>query len=192
MLLAQIFMEGSNESDHWAAHEKTGFFGAQGAGCLFFATNTGRFLIAHRSNNPPPYNVEQPGTWGTFGGAMDRAETPDQAVRREVYEECGYTGSMELVPLHVFKKGTFSYYNFLAVVNDEFDPELNWETQGYRWCKLGKWPSPLHFGLNVLFNDPASMATMKRFARASQIAAAPAGSRRTGSSPRRSTNTLRA
>ena len=136
----------SANDEHGAALEKTGFWGRQAAGCLFLARSTGRLLIAHRSKH-----VLEPHTWGTWGGAIDPGETPKQGVVREVREEAGYTGRFKLIPLFVFKHSSgFRYHNFLAVVDDEFEPELDWETQGYEWVKFGRWPKPLHPGLKSL------------------------------------------
>lgn len=144
-----------HEADHYRALAKTGFYGRQGAGCIILAHSTGRILLAKRSRA-----VEQPGTWGGWGGAIDGDENPLDAVKREVREEAGYTGPVDVRPLLVFRKGTFAYHNFLVVVEDEFRPMLNWETEGYRWCDYGNWPSPLHFGLESLFSDADSVATI--------------------------------
>ena len=65
-----------------------------------------------------------------------------------------------MYPLYVFKSGTFTYYNYLALVKDEFKPTLNWETQNYKWVEYGDWPSPLHFGLENVIKDPASVKTI--------------------------------
>jgi 8-oxo-dGTP pyrophosphatase MutT (NUDIX family) len=141
---------------HGDVLRQTGFWGAAGAGCLFLARNTGRLLLAHRSEgkHPPFRAVEQPGTWGTWGGAIDPGESPVEAVCREAAEEAG----REILPedvteLFVFRKGSFSYANFLVTVPEEFDPVLTWETQGSRWCDLGNWPEPLHFGVTAILAD---------------------------------------
>jgi len=39
-----------NDYEHQQELEKTGFWGKRAAGCLFYAKDTGRYLIAHRSN----------------------------------------------------------------------------------------------------------------------------------------------
>ena len=52
--------------------------------------------------------------------------------------------------LKKYKNGTFIYHNYLAVIADEFTPELQWETQDYEWVEYGRWPAPLHFGLEYL------------------------------------------
>jgi len=148
--------EAHPDAEHFDALDRTGFFGAAGAGCVFLAMDTGRLLIAHRS-----MHVEQPDTWGGWGGAINRGENPEEAVRREVAEEAGYHGHFEMEPLFVFAKGTFRYYNFLVIVDQEFTPTLDWETQGFEWCEWGHWPQPLHFGLISLFSDPASAAKIK-------------------------------
>lgn len=152
--------ENSEDSNHFSALEKTGFFGKKGAGCIFVAEDTGRFLLAHRSQY-----VEQPGTWGGFGGAINSKEEPEEAVRREVKEETGYSGDFEIEPLFVFEKDSFKYYNFLAVVEHEFKPVLDWENQGYQWCDFGEWPEPLHFGLVSLFNDSSSREKMEKYSK---------------------------
>jgi 8-oxo-dGTP pyrophosphatase MutT (NUDIX family) len=138
-----------NDEEHGKALEKTGFWGKRGAGCLFYAKSTGRYLIAHRSKD-----VEQPGTWGTWGGAIDSGESPEAAVEREAREEAGYHGDVELKHLWTFKHPSgFRYFNYLATVDDEFKPVLNWETQGYRWVKRGEWPKPLHPGMIALLEN---------------------------------------
>jgi len=123
------------------------FHGDQGAGCLFFARDTRRFLIAKRSRY-----VNEPGTWGVWGGAIENDEDPKDAAQREAFEECGYRGNMKLFLLDIYKNGSFKYYNYLAVVDNEFTPRLQWETDDYEWTEFGKWPTPLHFGLKHLLN----------------------------------------
>lgn len=151
-----------SDEEHQQALDQTGFWGRAGAGCLIVAKDTGRICIAHRSQH-----VEQPGTWGTWGGAIDQGEDPKVAAAREVQEEAGYHGKMSLIPLYVFKHHSgFRYYNFLAVVEREFSPSLDWETQGYRWVEFGTWPKPLHHGLVSLLNDPASIRIIAQYAEA--------------------------
>ena len=148
-----------SDEEHRAALEKTGFWGKQAAGCLFLAADTKRICIAHRSQQ-----VEQPGTWGTWGGAIDAGEDPALAVKREVREEAGYDGPSKLVPLMVFSHPSgFKYYNFLAIVAEEFVPTLDWETQGSDWFEFGQWPQPLHPGLSGLLHDQASMTTIRKY-----------------------------
>jgi len=138
----------SNDELHGGALSRTGFWGKQGAGCIFMAKTTGRLLLPLRS-----MMVLQPGTWGVWGGAIDSGENPAKAVKREATEEVGYRGIIEkLIPLYVYedKQSGFKYHNFLAIVDDEFDPRLNWETDKYKWVEYGQWPHPLHFGLKAL------------------------------------------
>lgn len=149
--------ENHPDEEHFDALQKTGFFGAAGAGCVFLARSTGRLLICHRSEY-----VEQPGTWGGWGGAINRGENPEEAVQREAYEETGHAGPFELAPLFVFAKGDFRYYNYLVTVDEEFTPHEDWESQGFQWVEFGQWPQPLHFGLVSLFNDARSVATIRK------------------------------
>ena len=146
------------KDNHWDTLKKTGFWGKAGAGCIIVAKDTKRLLIPHRS-----ISVEQPNTWGVWGGAIDYGETPESAVKLEVEEEAGYSGPLNIVPAYVFKDANsgFQYFNFIAIVAKEFIPRLNWETQGYVWCTLDNLPEPLHFGLKALLNDPDSLRKIK-------------------------------
>lgn len=148
-----------NDAEHRAELNRTGFWGKQGAGCIILAKDTKRICIPHRSSY-----VEQPDTWGTWGGAIDSGEDPKVAAIRELREEAGYNGKLELIPLFVFRHSSgFTYYNFLALVEKEFAPKLDWETQGYRWVEYGDWPEPLHNGLKLLLSDPESVETITRY-----------------------------
>jgi 8-oxo-dGTP pyrophosphatase MutT (NUDIX family) len=158
-----------HDAAHAGALRETGYWGSAGAGCVFVARRTGRFLLAHRGPR-----VEQPNTWGTWGGAIDPGEAPEAAALREAREEAGFAGCADLLPLLAFTDGRFRFFNFLAVVGDEFAPRLEWEAQGYRWCEFGDWPAPLHFGLAAVLADPASVATMQAAARSAGTSTAPA------------------
>jgi len=80
------------------------FWGEQGAGAYLVAEDTGRVLLTLRSGL-----VNEPGTWGIPGGAIDPGESPSAAARREVQEELGYDEDVELEfeLLPAFSKGSF-------------------------------------------------------------------------------------
>ena len=147
----------SSDREHWQAHAKTGFFGKQGAGCVYFARDAKRVLLMLRSKD-----VEEKHTWGNCGGAHSDDETPLAAATREAREETGYAGHFDMVPALVFTKGTFRYSNFFAIVDKEFVPHLGWEADDYEWCSVGDWPTPLHFGMRSLFDDAPSMNTLHK------------------------------
>lgn len=137
--LAVIIAEESN------GHSKTAFWGSAGAGCIPYCTSTKRICIQLRSGL-----VDEPHTWGTFGGAIDGNEIPVEAARRELQEEAGYRGSVKLKKLSTFRKGDFEFHNFLARVPEEFEPRHSWESSDHRWCTLDDLPSPLHFGFKAV------------------------------------------
>lgn len=47
-----------------------------------------RFLMQLRDDIP---TIAYPGYWGFFGGHIEPGETPEQALKRELQEEIGYT-----------------------------------------------------------------------------------------------------
>lgn len=132
------------------------YWGEKAAGCIFIAKDTGRILLAHRSDN-----VDfEPHTWGTWGGKIDGDETPAQAVGREVDEETGLDTPFKISPLYIYKDGSFIYHNYLVIVPFEFTPKLNWENDGSKWIEYGQWPHPLHFGMEALIQH--SGTTIKK------------------------------
>ncbi len=147
-------------NDHKNAMIETGFWGRAAAGAIVVSVLSGRFLIAQRAKG-----TLQPGTWGTWGGAIDAGETTLDAVIREFREETAYTRDpIDILPLYVFEHETgFRYSNYLVVVDQEFEPILNWEMQQYGWFEFGDWPDPLHFGLYQLLKDKNSLAILQRY-----------------------------
>lgn len=145
-------MIAEDDDDHGHALAQTGYWGRAGAGCIIMAADTHRVLIPKRSQW-----VEQPGTWGTWGGAIDRGEDPQQAAMREVQEEAGYQGQIDqMIHLYRFEDNAFRYDTYLAVVDYEFEPSLNWESEDAQWFEIGQWPRPLHFGLEAVLTDPVA------------------------------------
>lgn len=148
----------ASDAEHREQLNKTGFWGKQGAGCLVFAKDTKRFLIGHRSRF-----VEQPNSWGTFGGAIDTNETPQKAIKRELKEETTYSGLVVFKKIYTFRHPSgFVFHNFIAIVDKEFTPKLDWENQNYKWVQYGDWPDPLHFGMKNILKDASSISLMKK------------------------------
>ena len=120
-------------------------WGREAAGALPVACSTKRVFLTLRSAD-----VVEPHTWGLPGGKMEPGETPAEAALREMREEISYEGELLLIPSFVYREDEFAFHNFLALVPDEFDVELNWESDDAGWFELSDLPKPLHFGVKKL------------------------------------------
>jgi 8-oxo-dGTP pyrophosphatase MutT (NUDIX family) len=113
------------------------------SGGLFLAKDTKRFLFLLRNQG------KTAGTWGLVGGKVEFAETPGQALIREIQEEVGAVTYNKIIPLELFTSEDqhFFFNTYVLLVDHEFIPTLNDEHVGYAWCDYGQWPKPLHQGV---------------------------------------------
>ncbi len=114
---------------------------ARSAGIIIWANDTGRVLLLLRS-----LDSGSPVTWGIPGGRIDDDDdSPQAAAMRELVEETGYEGPLEM--LFDRTDSDDRYTTFVALVLEEFDVELNDEHIDGGWFDKNDLPSPLHPGL---------------------------------------------
>lgn len=162
----QKINEQDDDREHELALQQTGFWGKAGSGIVPLALSTGRILVQKRGD------VEQPGTWGVWGGAIDRGQDPLESAVREFREESGYRGQItDVIPLYVFEDPTsgFQYSNFLALLPNEFEAQRTWETADAEWVEFGEWPTPLHFGFEAVLQDNRSARMLQQYSRRRSI-----------------------
>lgn len=104
---------------------------ATAAGILFKHQFQGEthYLLLQRANGTG---------WGIPGGKIERGETPDEAARRETWEEMiyNYRGPLVFRSLHRFRDVRF--VTFEADVWERFEPTLDHEHSAYRWVTLSE------------------------------------------------------
>ena len=137
------------------------FWGNAGSGVLVVARDTQRILLGLRSED-----VNEPNTWGNFGGAIgvtdfgepEEALPPEDNALKEMAEEIGYTGAIEMMPSFTYRSPEFTYYNFIGIVEQESDIPLNqfnWEVSELQWFTLAEIMAlpNLHFGVSALMSQ---------------------------------------
>ena len=133
------------------------------SGILPVCRNTGRICLAWRSRF-----VRDGDCWGTIGGAAPLTESLRDSAVRELREETGYTGEIELQPAYAFIEGSFQYHNFVGLVPDEFTlspcTENSWETLHLAWRHWAEWQEMIrteaaifHPGVLCLFRHAAKL-----------------------------------
>jgi 8-oxo-dGTP pyrophosphatase MutT (NUDIX family) len=122
-------------------------------GGIIMALDTGRINLQLRSPTS-----DTPSCYGCWGGSLDNNEEQIAGLKREIKEETGYCGPMQIYPLMTYLDSTkgFTYYNHLVIVPTEFEPTLNKESSGHKWMTLQEIPKNIHPGLKDLFKDKMS------------------------------------
>lgn len=128
----------------------------EAAGILFYCRTTDNFLLLYRSAN-----VVDGSCWCGAGGKIEEGETPEEAARREIDEELGfdtYEADGQYVSLYTHESDSLTFYNFLGIVDEQFFPKLNWESDGYVWAPLDKLPEPYHYGFQEILDNKRACA----------------------------------
>jgi len=152
------------------------------AGIMVFCPKTKRFLFPFRSDK-----VLDGQKWGVWGGHVELCDTfqymdPDFAVDvvssnikieryenfqkaavRELEEETGLpTSSDNLEFLLHNSNSSFEYCVFLLKVKEEFEPDINWETDHTMWLRFEQFPSDsLSLGLRRIYESGKTMEVLK-------------------------------
>ena len=96
-----------------------------------------RFLLQHRTSDAKVL----PNYWAFFGGGIKNNETPEDAARRETFEELGYKiKNLEFLLEQSFKIEGMYVYRFIytdAFYNNKSDLILN-EGQGWGWYNMSE------------------------------------------------------
>ena len=124
------------------------------AGVLVYAKDTDNWLFVKRSNL-----VNSPDVWSVPGGHGEQNEVPWATACREAQEEIGQDLRMwphMAIWSQKSQVPTSAYVMFAVVVDEQFRPELNWESSEYTWCKLDDIPTPRHWGIDALLSHNAA------------------------------------
>lgn len=92
------------------------------AGIMFICGD--RLLLVHRSDGLG---------WAFPGGGIEEGETPEEAARRETFEECGVRYTRPLNFSHVQEFAGIGFATFVGWCEEPFEPTLNDEHDGYQW-----------------------------------------------------------
>ncbi|MFQ3275132.1 MAG: 8-oxo-dGTP pyrophosphatase MutT (NUDIX family) [Candidatus Nanohaloarchaea archaeon] len=105
----------------------------EGYVALAVLENDGEYLLVQRSEE----NTSS-GEWGFVSGKMEEDENPEEAAKRELWEET----RVDAEPLETgdfyIGKGELGYWRLFPVLmeTDETEVELNWELSDYKWVNL--------------------------------------------------------
>lgn len=116
----------------WLMDDKT-----RAAGIVLLAASTGRILLAQRA---VWINPNQGEVWAGWGGHAKPGETPSQTAVRELQEETQYDGPITLFKASLYHRPdtNFAYQNFIGVIPEEFDPQLDLETEDAMWVTMSE------------------------------------------------------
>ena len=132
----------------------------RGVGAIIVSEQTGNVMTVLRSAQE-----SHPNTWTFAGGKVEQAESPVNALIRELDEELKLTKFKKIIPLHRYqsRSNDFIYDTYIVLVNKEFIPELNWENSGYAWTDIDSLPSPLHPKTRKMISSSRLITKFKNF-----------------------------
>ena len=130
----------------------------EGAGALFYCPMTGNCLILKRSEEGDAANK-----WCGLGGGVDHDDLSlKHTVLREAHEEAGFNDACDIHYLgKVVHPNGFVFHNHLAVVYDEFEPQLNEEHTDYCWCPYSEFENyDMHEQMMEALNQPKAKSIL--------------------------------
>ena len=100
---------------------------------------------------------------GGFGGKLDTDEVNEEIIRetaiRELEEETEYHEDITLIKGYIFKDKNFEYHNYIGIVDEEFEPILNWENDDAKWLdyEMLLAVKPKHPGLKLFLTKSLNL-----------------------------------
>lgn len=138
------------------------YWGEQAAGAIIFSMTMNKFLLGVRSPD-----VNEPGTLGTFGGAVENGDSIEETVDNELMEELGFYIPLVKRALPQYTDENFTYHNFVAITYEKPENitiELNWENSDIKWLSLNELleynKDELHFGLKKLLENSEAIKVL--------------------------------
>lgn len=138
-----------------------------GGGFIFcLCPKTHRILLGKRGLD----TTWHPDEWFTFGGTLEDGETPRETAIREFYEETKLTPDKYKISedwiyraQDVDEKGNTHYIHiFLGVMDGELFPEIDFESQDWKWFSINDIPKlKAHPILFEIFSDTNSIKHIK-------------------------------
>lgn len=136
----------------------------EGAGALFYCTETERFLLMLRGDDGDDGNC-----WCCLGGGRDDGESLETTVRREAFEEAALPMD---TPYDLRRVGTkhyedgFKFTNYLALIDEEFLPIINEEHKSFQWVPYRDFPPEMHEGMMSVFQSPDGQRALQQYTNA--------------------------
>jgi len=142
-----------DDSGHWASDS------GEASGVLTISRKSGRICLGWRN-----VMTHTGDCWGVFGGAVQDGKSPAESAKSELREETGYSGKVKMFPAYVFKDGAFKYFNFVGLVDYDFQyrpsKDHSWEIDKIRWFtypevlkEMREKPNTFHPGVITLFEE---------------------------------------
>lgn len=122
------------------------------AGSLIIAD--GNVLFLRRGNGG-----DHPGEFAFPGGHIEPGETPEDAARRETFEEAGYEPH-KLIEIGKSDDGAVEFTTYYHECRP-FEVAISDESTEYLWSPIGSWPEPLHPGCRFVLESDAFKSIRK-------------------------------
>lgn len=96
--------------------------------------NNNKFLLLKRGDCK---EIWQPNKWSLAGGGVEKNESPEQAIKREIKEETGLEINKFIKSFSIQRdKDNIEYIFACRYDGDGFDVDLDYENSGYGWFSI--------------------------------------------------------
>ncbi|MBX4198493.1 NUDIX domain-containing protein [Candidatus Parcubacteria bacterium] len=129
---------------------------ARNVSVLGLYNDQGEILLQHRSKDA----IRLPDYWAFFGGGIEKDETPEQALARELHEELEYSVKAPVLIFSqkfIYKEDENTKYVYIERFNPD-KPLVQHEGQEMKWWKFEDMDHLL-----IVDHDRIALAKIKEF-----------------------------
>jgi 8-oxo-dGTP pyrophosphatase MutT (NUDIX family) len=99
--------------------------------------NDNKILLLKRGDGGDT-SIWMPNKWSLVGGGIEKGESPERAVKREIMEETGLEIKKFIKSFTIERDGIVEYIFACRYNGEDYDIQLDYENSGYGWFTVAE------------------------------------------------------